>query len=273
MQKNQETAHADQPLAGVGVLVTRPQQQADALCEKITALGGEAIRFPVLEIVDSKDTATLTHIIDCLDDYDLAIFISANAVQRALNLIRARRTLPDTLKIAAIGRASARELKAQGCRIDLVPAERFNSEALLDMEEMRQVTGKRILIFRGEGGRELLADTLRERGATVEYAEVYRRVLPSADTGQLLHRWARDEINIITVTSNESLHNLVELVGKLGREWLRKTPLVVISDRMLQLAQELGIQAPVEVAAQADDDAIIEAILALTRKIPSRKPS
>jgi uroporphyrinogen-III synthase len=105
----------------------------------------------------------------------------------------------------------------------------------------------------------------------VEYAEVYRRILPHADAGDLLRRWARGEINIVTVTSNESLHNLYELVGKLGREWLRKTPLVVISERMVQLAKELGIQSEIQVADKADDEAMVQAVRQLAEAIQTGK--
>lgn len=253
---------AQRPLAGVGVLVTRPAHQAGRLCALIEAAGGRALRFPVLEILDPLDSGPLLALIGRLDEFDVAIFISANAVNKAMNLITARRALPPHLKLAAIGKGSARELEHFGRPADICPRERFDSEALLDMEEMRQVAGKRIVIFRGEGGRELLADTLRARGALVEYAEVYRRGRPNADVNELLHRWARGEIQVITVTSNESLRNLFDMVGKLGQQWLRKTPLVVVSERGAVLARELGFKQPPIVAAEAGDEALIEAITA-----------
>ena len=265
-----EAASPSGDLQGVYVLVTRPAHQAEALCVLIESHGGHALRFPVLEIADPADTGPLHAVIDRLQDYELAIFISANAVNKAMNLVRARRDWPAGLRIAAIGRGSARELERFGHRADLCPPRKFDSEALLALPEMQDVAGKRIVIFRGDGGREHLADTLTARGARVEYAEAYRRVRPEADTGRLLRHWARGELDVITVTSSEGLHNLYDMVGKLGRQWLRKTPLVVASERMVPLARELGFRLPPVVAEDATDEAMAAALRAWRRDTPTR---
>lgn len=249
-----------QTLQGIGVVVTRPANQSQHLQRLIEAAGGRAILFPVLEIVGPRDTQAANDVIEHLDEYDIAIFISANAVSRALNLIRSRREFPAQIQVAAIGRSSARELQRLGIRPHIFPHTRFNSEALLSMDEMQQVKGKRIIIFRGEGGRELLADTLRQRGAEVEYAEVYRRTRPTTAADSLLKKWARGEVDVVTVTSNEGLHNLYEMVGGLGRTWLCKTPLVVVSERARQLARELGFQGEVLLADTATDEAMVAAM-------------
>ncbi len=229
------------PLAGLGVLVTRPAHQAQHLGELIAAAGGRPIFFPVLEIVDLPDLGPLDALIDRLDTFDLAIFISPNAVAKAMNRIRARRTLPPGLAIAAIGKGSARALREVGVSQVIAPEGRFDSEALLALPALADMAGRRVVIFRGEGGRELLAEELRRRGAQVEYAECYRRARPTADAGPLLHLWARDELDAITVTSAESLHNLFDLVGKLGQQWMRKTPLFVPHERIADAARGLGL--------------------------------
>jgi len=249
-------------LNGVGVLVTRPAAQADNLCRLVEALGGRAIRFPVLEIRDPDNLAPVHKIVDHLSDYDIAIFISPNAVNKALNLVLgdSGKSWPDNVRIAAVGKASAKSITGFGLTPDIFPKTRFDSEALLEMDALQAVQDKKILIFRGEGGRELLAETLRQRGAHVDYAEVYRRVKPQADVSNLMRLWARGDINIITVTSNESLQNLYDMVGQLGRRWLIKTPLIVVSERGKELASQLGFKAPVIVAEQAGDDAISNAI-------------
>lgn len=249
-------------LRGVGVVITRPAHQAEALRRGIEAEGGRAICFPVLEILDPEDFSALDALVARLDEFDIAIFISPNAVNKALNRILAVRPLPSGLTIAAVGKGSARELAIFGLKADIVPRERFDSEALLELPAMQQVAGRRIVIFRGDGGRELLAETLKRRGAEVEYAEVYRRAKPTADVGRLMRHWARGEIDIVTVTSNEGLRNLFDMVGQLGREWLRKTPLVVASHRQVDLARELGVKAEPLVAAGAADEAIIDAVRA-----------
>lgn len=250
------------PLTGVGVLVTRPAHQAEPLCRLIEAGGGRAIRFPVLEILDPADRGPLLALIDRLDTFDLAIFISPNAVTKTLNLLLGRRALPAGLRIAAIGRGSARELERAGVRADIVPPRPFNTEALLATPQMQAaaVTGRHVVIFRGDGGRELLGDELSRRGAQVEYAEAYRRGRPDADVGRLLRHWARGELQIVTVTSGEGLRNLFELVGKLGRQWLRRTPLAVVGERTAALARELGCREAVIVAAEASDEALVAAV-------------
>jgi uroporphyrinogen-III synthase len=254
-------APESRPLAGVRVLVTRPREQSRHLVELIESAGGSAIVFPVIEIAEPADAAALLRVIERLDDFDLAVFISPSAVTRALNLIHARRrALPARLRLATVGRGSARELTRFGYHDVLAPAGRSDSEALLALAEMNDVRGKRIVIFRGEGGRELLADTLAARGAQVEHAECYRRVCPAADVAPLLTRWGRGEIDVVVITSAEGLRNLYDMLGKLGSQWLARTPLVVIHPRIAETARELGFRHAPVVAHEANDEAIVDAI-------------
>jgi uroporphyrinogen-III synthase len=243
-------------------LVTRPREQADNLARLIEARGGEAIRFPVIEIAEPRDTQALLAAIDRLNDFALAIFISPNAVNRAMKLIVARGGLPPGLRVACVGRGSTSELKLFGIENVIVPPGRFDSEALLEMPALREVRGKRIVIFRGDGGRELLGDSLRQRGAEIEYAECYRRVRPNTDMTPLLRRGERGEIDIVSVTSVDGLHNLFDMVGKAGQHWLIHTPIVVVSERMAEVCRELGFKTAARLAAPAGDEAILEAIQA-----------
>jgi uroporphyrinogen-III synthase len=167
--------------------------------------------------------------------------------------------LPPALHVACVGRGSARELKHFGIENVIVPPGRFDSEALLELPELQAVKGKRIVIFRGDGGRELLGDTLKARGAEIEYAECYRRVRPNTDMTPLLRRCARGEIDIVSVTSVDGLHNLFDMVGKAGQHWLIRTPVVVVSERMAEVCRTLGFKSEPRVAA-ASDEAILEAI-------------
>lgn len=249
-----------QPLGGRGVLVTRPAQQAQHLAELVRREGGKPILFPLLQIVDATDMGHLNALIDRLDEFDLAIFISPNAVDKAMNLIKARRDLPAHLKIATIGRGSSNELKHFGISEVIAPPLKFDSEGLLELPEMHDVAGKRVVIFRGEGGRELLGDTLTARGAMLEYAECYRRAKPDADAAGLLHLWARGELDAVTVTSAESLRNLYDMVGKLGREWLRKTPVFVPHEKIAQVARELGLAEVV--VTPSGDEAMVQGLVA-----------
>lgn len=250
------------PLHGVGVVVTRPAGQEEALSAMLTGAGASVIHFPVLEILEPADLASLTHAIDQLEQYDLAVFISPNAVQRAMNRILARRPeLPPRLQLATVGRASAKALAGFGCPPHIVPKGRANSEALLAEPALAEVSGKRVVIFRGDGGRELLGDTLSARGAHVEYAEAYRRGRPEANTSRLMTRWSRGEVHVFVVTSSEGLRNLFEMVGKLGQQWLKRTPLVVLSERTAELAEGLGCRLRPWVADDASDAGIVAALL------------
>lgn len=234
------------PLAGRGIVITRPARQAQALAQAVESAGGRPILFPVIEILDAPDLVPIHALIDRLHEFDLAIFISPNAVNKAMNLILARRTMPASLAVATVGRASLRELGRFGVGGVIAPARGADSEALLGLPELESVAGKRVVIFRGDGGRELLGDTLAARGASVEYAECYRRRRTSADTAPLLKAWARNEVDAIVVTSSEALHHLFDLVGKLGQTWLRATPVFVPHPRICATARSLGLERVVE---------------------------
>lgn len=243
------------PLAGRGVLITRPRSQAQGLAALVAASGGEPLLYPALEIVDAPDLAPLHAILDGLEAFDIAVFISPSAVHKALNLLHGRRgaaTWPARVRVAAVGRGSRRELERQGLREVIAPVAHADSEALLAMPELQQVGGHRIVIFRGDGGRELLGDTLAARGAEVVYAECYRRVRPAADFGPLLKAWARGGVQAVTVHSGTALANLYDMLGKLGQGWLRAAPLFVPHERVAAEAARLGVFT-VRVAGPADE--------------------
>lgn len=246
------------PLTGISILVTRPAHQAEELTGRIRLAGGNPVLFPVLEILDIRDQRPLLNLIARLDEFDLAIFISPNAVNKAMSLIQAKRSLPPTLKVAAVGQGTTRALATFGVNEVIAPAMRFDSEALLEMTELQQVQGKRVVIFRGDSGRELLGDTLLKRGATLEYAECYRRVKPDADTASLQRAGARGEINAITITSSEGLRNLFDMVGEPGQIWLRKIPLFVSHERIAQTARRLGLDKIILTAA--GDEGLVQGL-------------
>lgn len=256
------------PLNGLGVLVTRPEHQADNLCRLIEQAGGVAIRCPLLTIGEPRDWTPALAVFDRLASCDLLIFTSANAVDRGMPPILERGGIPPHLELAAIGGATARALARHGIGPCLQPDEGFTSEALLALPRFQQVAGQRIVIVRGEGGRELLATTLAARGARIVTAEVYRRERPAIDSAPLLKRWEKGEIGAAVVTSNESLRNLFDLLGVAGQDYLRDTPLVAVSDRIRQAATDYGCHA-ILLAREASDDALIATLLELTTNSPS----
>lgn len=244
-------------LAGRGVLVTRPAGQAEPLCRLIEAAGGRAIRFPTIAIEPTQDPEATARF---AESWDLLYFVSPNAVEQALALV-ADGTWPLVTQVAAVGRGTARALEAAGRAPDLVPNDRYESEALLEMPELADMRGRRVLIVRGEGGRGLFAQTMTERGAEVQFAEVYRRVRPAVEVAPVLARWA-DEVDAVMATSDEVLLNLVAMLGQAGRAQLLATPLVVIAERTAQTARELGF-ATIRVAERAADEAIVQALCEL----------
>jgi uroporphyrinogen-III synthase len=252
-------------LAGRRVVLTRPAGQAAHLAALIQAAGGEPVLFPALEILDVEDLRPLDPLIDRLDTFDLAIFVSANAVDKALALVRARRSWPAGLRVATVGRGSERALRRQGFAAVIAPGERFDSEALLDLPELKAVAGKRVVIFRGVGGRELLAEALAARGAAVEYAECYRRGRPQADAAPLLALWRRHQLDAFAVTSAEALANLREMLGDGGAQCLKTTPLFVPHERIAAAARALGVDTVV--VTGPGDDGLVEGLAAFFAKV------
>lgn len=254
-------------LRGQAVLVTRPAEQAGHLCELIAASKGEAILFPTVEIQPSEQAEQAR--IHLQASWDLLIFISRNAVKFARPLMPGGR-LPDAPPggplIAAVGAATAAALEAAGRPPDLIPNGHFDSEGLLALPELTDVVGRRILIVRGEGGRAMLGDTLRQRRADVHYAEVYRRGLPSTDATEQLPQW-QEKLNLLTATSDEVLNNLVQLVPHSAHPWLRNLPLAVYSDRTAARAMQLGFRV-VAVASESSDHALVDALCRLLLRAP-----
>ncbi|HEY8554144.1 MAG TPA: uroporphyrinogen-III synthase [Burkholderiales bacterium] len=258
-----EPRDPEAPLAGIGVLVTRPAHQAAPLARLIEQAGGTAILFPAIEIAPPRDPAALEAVLDRLDTFDLAVFVSPNAVEQTFRALRARdRSWPPQLAAACVGRATAAALERHGVSVAAVPERQFDSEALLAHPRLADVAGRRIVIFRGDGGRELLAETLRARGAEVTYAECYRRAPPPADPGPLIERWRRGEIAIVTITSSDALRNLYDALGDEGRALLLCTPIVVLSEAQAEACRRLGFATRPLVAAQPSDEAILERIKA-----------
>lgn len=247
------------PLEGVNVLVTRPKHQSALLAEGIRNLGGNPVIFPVLVISDVKDKTSVMKCIERLEEYDLCIFVSPNAVHKAMHLIRAARSLPSQMKIAVVGKGSADALREYGIKDVIVPTGRYDSEALLGHEALQQVSGKRIVIFRGNGGRPLLGDTLKQRGAILDYAECYRREKPDVDVTELLSNWSHGRINAVIITSSEGLHNLFDIVGRLGQQLLRETPVFTAHERIAEFAREAGLTRVI-LTTMAADEGIIQSL-------------
>lgn len=244
----------------IPVLVTRPDAQSRQLCDLITGAGGRYFRFPVLEIADSHKPEELQEAIRQLDSFDIAIFISANAVERVLLPLQASRVWPQAVAIAVIGKRSAEEVARFGLAVDLCPEHQFDSDGLLALPELQLITNKKIIIFRGNGGRDYLANQLHDRGAEVCYVEAYQRRRPMDSDVEALKRFLQQDKCIITAYSNESLQNLMGMVDDQTRDILRAQLLVVVSSRIKPLVSKLGFGLEPVVARSALDEDVLLAI-------------
>jgi uroporphyrinogen-III synthase len=248
---------AEQALAGLNIVVTRPREQAHGLMQSIERLGGNALSFPLLEIEPVPDAQALHKQLAHLAQADLLIFISPNAVRFGMSAIDAAGGLPPTVQVAAVGQGSARALRETGIERVIAPTERFDSEGLLALRELQDVTGKRVMILRGDGGRELLGDTLKARGAEVEYVTCYLRRKPELDAAAL----AAAGPDAITVTSSEALLHLWEA---LRGTRLAEAALFVPHPRIAELARQQGWRRIV--VSGAGDDGLIASLVAWADK-------
>jgi uroporphyrinogen-III synthase len=252
-------------LAGRRILVTRPRELAQGLATLIREAGGEALLYPALEIRDVADPAPARALLARLREFDLAVFVSPSAVRKAMELAEGQaqpvgqarpaaqaqppdQMWPAGLRVAAVGGGTRRALEERGFRDVIAPAGQEDSEALLALPALAGF--RRVAIFRGEGGREVLGDALAARGARVEYAACYRRARPAAAA-------PAGRIDAICVSSGEALRNLVAL---LGGERVARSPLFVPNMRVAGIARELGLRKPV--LAGPGDEQMLAALVA-----------
>ena len=242
-------------LNGLKVLVTRPKEQAQHLCDLISQGGGEVIAFPSIEIVgiDDKQWSQFE-----LDAVDMIIFVSRNAVSGFINGFK--QSIPGRIQLVSVGAGSAQSMQDHGLCIDLQPEQSIGSEGLLLMPDLAVMSGKRVLIVRGQGGRELLADTLRQRGAIVSYLEVYQRILPSPTEAACQLAL---EAEAIICTSVAGVKNLALLLQK-GLKKIHDKPMLVVSERIKKTAVSLGFKQ-VWVTESASDTDVVKLLTKMER--------
>lgn len=248
-------------LKGQVILNTRPRHQQAELTALLEQDGARVLSFPVIEIVLTENDALRQSLKQDIGQYDILIFVSRNAVDGAFQFIDAARLAADTT-CGVIGGATRHALADRIENLDqcLVAGEPYNSEALLEAEVLQQVAGKRIMIFRGQQGRNLLGDELAVRGAEVDYCEVYRRKLPPCDQSAFNRLVEGAFPTLAILTSNEGMHNLFQLVDAAAAERLHKIPWLLISERMRESALKLGHNAPIVIAQSASDEGIHQTI-------------
>ncbi|MXY90068.1 MAG: uroporphyrinogen-III synthase [Gammaproteobacteria bacterium] len=278
------------PLEACRVLVTRPAGQQQELIAAIEALGGEAISLPLLAIEPIRDAgaeARLRENLSRLQDYDLLIFVSVNASRFGVRRIaESGEAISPNASILAVGAATAREAASLLDRPVHGPVTGGGSEILLELPQLEDVKDRRVAIFRGQGGRELLAAELRRRGAVVDYFEVYRRTPAAGAAGQLKEILSESPPDAAVITSAESLARWRELLGEIAgpaksraialplkategaaryADRLLAKPVVVPSRRVAELAAQHGFTVVIDVG-DAAAKAMVEALAAHWRR-------
>lgn len=242
------------------IMVTRPAHQAENFCTLLARAGAEVVRCPAIRIDEPADLSGLQALVDQLDAFDFLMFNSPNAANCGIAFIHAHRRIPARMTIGAIGAKTAAAVAAWGYAVHVSPPADFDSEAFLRLPHVSEMRGKRVAILRGQDGRMLLGETLRQRGAQVDFVEAYQRLPPSPDQAEQIRTALRHSLDAIAITSSEALINLVGCLDRQSLNRLTQTLLIVGHPRIDATARRLGLTATVT-AADPSDESMFAAIV------------
>lgn len=234
-------------MTGWRLLLTRPVEESAALSSVLAEQGVFSSSLPLLDIEPIPASDTMREVIQDLGRYCAVIVVSKPAARIGVDLLSQYWPQPPALKWFSVGAATAQILEDHGLDVSF-PPEGDDSEALLELPMLREAIARpdpRVLIMRGEGGRELLAERLRELGASVEYLQLYRRELPQYPPAALPERIQAERLNGLVVSSGQGFEHLHQLAGD---AWpiLARLPLFVPSPRVAELARAAGAQTVVD---------------------------
>jgi uroporphyrinogen-III synthase len=247
-------------LLGVGVLVTRPEQQAMPLCRLLEIQGASTLRLPAIDIKPIGNLRETAAQLGALAEFDVIIFTSANAVRFGASLLDQKRDLT----LAALGPATVRALNLAGYRVGVQPDGNFDSESLLRHPRFEHPAGRRILIIKGSNGRPFLEQELARRGAHVVTADVYQRVptTPSpAVLAALLESFTAGAVQVITATSLEIAGNLLSMATPALRGEFERVHWLVPGERIAAGLRERGLLSPLLQAESAEDHDLVAALI------------
>lgn len=234
-------------MTGWRLLLTRPADDSAVLTRILAEKGIFSSSLPLLEIEPIPVSETMRAVIQGMDRYCAVIVVSKPAARIGVDLVERYWPQSRRLKWFSVGAATAQILQDHGLDISF-PVDGDDSEALLELTPLREAIARpeaRVLIMRGEGGRELLAERLREQGASVDYLELYRRGLPRYAEGALPERIQAERLNGVVVSSGQGFEHLRQLAGSAWPE-LARLPLFVPSPRVAEMALAAGAQTVVD---------------------------
>ncbi len=235
----------------MAVLVTRPDEQGSALCQQLLDVGIDAIHQPIISI---KPGSVLSGIGQALEHFDIIIAVSQHAVNFTHEAIVASSSQwPKSATYLAVGQKSAHVLSKKSQQKVHYP-DISDSEHLLRLDVLQNVENKRIVILRGNGGRELIFDTLMQQGARVEYKEVYKRENIAFYSELLIPLWQDNKIKQLVITSSEQLNHFVSQFSELELNWLFTLTLYVPSERIMQEALQLGFKKVINTYSASNKD-------------------
>ena len=265
----------EKPLAGKQIVVTRAGAQAYGLVEQLEKAGGKVIELPTIEIQSPESFARFDAAVKEIERYDWLIFTSVNSVAPFLARLRAGNKSTASvasIKVGAIGPETAKRLESAGITASLVP-QRYQAEGILDAVKPEAMRGKRVLIPRAAEAREILPQTLRQWGATVDVVVAYRTALPNIDVGPVAELLRRRTIDVITFTSSSTVKNFVALFdGKALTEIAGESVIACIGPITARTAEEMGGR-PGIVAKEFTTAGLTRAIIAYFRpRSAAQKP-
>lgn len=239
-------------LQGHHVLITRPAGQGDALIQGVRVLGARATHIPLLAITPQADPGML-QVASRLQSYRAVLFVSANAVQTSWADLTRHKIWPALLPAATVGPGTARVLQDYGVKQIIVPESSFDSEGLMALSFFSQdnVFGQSFAIIRGEGGRDFMAQVLRERGAVVDEVATYQRRLNPDALPAMQQLFEQTPPTMVVISSSESLQRLMAVMSIDLASLLQKTRLLVPHIKIADAARALGFE-DVHVTAGGD---------------------
>ena len=248
-------------LTSITVLVTRAPHQAGPLCELIEQANGIAVRFPATVIREVQNLSKLESAVANVEQADKIIFVSPNAVEFGLKVLKTHAIhIAPQAEILAVGPGTANRLREQGLVVSGIPLNQFNSDGLLRLPQLVQVNGQKVVVFRGEGGRERLHDRLVALGARVDYVECYQRSLPEQIDAGAMTMWRKGEIDVVTLTSNTAADHLLQILSPSDHDLFKRALIATVSTRIEQYCRQLGCAGQILVSASPVDEALVSRI-------------